>query len=287
MKKLIIFSLAVLVVPQLVFAAWWNPLTWFNSWSFSKAPSDKTELLESRIKELERQLSASTSPYLPDLNAPIIETKTATATPKSTSTSIVKPKSIPVVVTPAPTIKPLTTTPPPKDFRAECNLSRQSVYDGGSVHAQIKIYYESGKNFEIKWDKTDLDRVIDNYEAVYTLYGEGDKNISASVKRISDNYSKIISCPISVYCKDYDCLSTQEKQKSKLASITEEINRWYAEGNVIGECLSSESIIRALEYDYTMLGGKNIPGFNKEIDCASEIAPAAYKYKIGVLEKSF
>jgi len=59
MKKYIVVGLIFLIVPQLALAAWWNPLSWFNSWLFSKpAPVQevKTQALENRVKELEQKI---------------------------------------------------------------------------------------------------------------------------------------------------------------------------------------------------------------------------------------
>ncbi len=61
------------IVPQIAFAAWWNPLSWFNGWSFFHRTDTQTQILENRVKELERRLgdTATSTP--------------ATATTKPTS----------------------------------------------------------------------------------------------------------------------------------------------------------------------------------------------------------
>jgi len=80
MKKYLIYLLLVTVLfPSVALASWWNPLSWFNNWSFSK--NDKTVLLEQqksaeeKINELQKELndlknkqldSSSQSIELPD-----------------------------------------------------------------------------------------------------------------------------------------------------------------------------------------------------------------------------
>ena len=57
MKGLIPVILVAILIPQVVLAAWWNPLSWFNNWRFSPPAKEiRTEELESRIKELEEKL---------------------------------------------------------------------------------------------------------------------------------------------------------------------------------------------------------------------------------------
>ncbi len=35
-KYLLVLLLAVFIVPSVAFASWWNPLSWFNDWTFHK-----------------------------------------------------------------------------------------------------------------------------------------------------------------------------------------------------------------------------------------------------------
>lgn len=60
MKKLIsVVILLMLVIPNLALASWWNPASWFNSWSFSVKSDDKTLIFEKRVAELEDKLNGS------------------------------------------------------------------------------------------------------------------------------------------------------------------------------------------------------------------------------------
>lgn len=64
MKKGIFITslLAVVLVPQIVLAAWWNPFSWFNNWAFIR--QDKVveeESLKERIEQLENHLEEVTN----------------------------------------------------------------------------------------------------------------------------------------------------------------------------------------------------------------------------------
>ncbi len=81
MKKTFIYLfLGLLIFPQITFASWWNPISWFNNWSFFTRIETKTEILEKRIKELESKMNATTTTSLPVSN-----TVTATTSAKKAS----------------------------------------------------------------------------------------------------------------------------------------------------------------------------------------------------------
>lgn len=62
MKRIIPFVIvSILVIPNLALASWWNPVSWFNNWSFSGRTETKTEVLEKRIQELESKLTTPTT----------------------------------------------------------------------------------------------------------------------------------------------------------------------------------------------------------------------------------
>ncbi len=110
-----------LIIPQVTFAAWWNPFSWFNHWSFRKTET-KTEILEKRVAELEQKLASSTTP-----------------TPQATSTTkrgeLVKPKTttkpayVPISTQPAPT--PTTPTPTNTSVTDEDKYCNGIRYPGG------------------------------------------------------------------------------------------------------------------------------------------------------------
>lgn len=88
-------SLIVLafIVPQIAFAAWWNPISWFGGWNFFHRADTQTQVLENRVKELEKQLAntaTSTHPKVieaaaptPKKIAPIAPSKTIAPTPSN------------------------------------------------------------------------------------------------------------------------------------------------------------------------------------------------------------
>ena len=55
-KTLILILVITLIVPQVVSAAWWNPFSWFDKWSFIRKGGDETQILENRVRELEKKL---------------------------------------------------------------------------------------------------------------------------------------------------------------------------------------------------------------------------------------
>ena len=60
-KYLISIAFITLIIPSVALASWWNPLSWFDHWTFSSNSNAKTQVLEKRIQELESKLSVSTS----------------------------------------------------------------------------------------------------------------------------------------------------------------------------------------------------------------------------------
>jgi hypothetical protein len=75
MKKILSVAILALIIPQIAFAAWWNPLDWFNGWSFLHRTDTNTQALENRVAELESKLAnvatstvvATTSPSAQNL----------------------------------------------------------------------------------------------------------------------------------------------------------------------------------------------------------------------------
>jgi hypothetical protein len=57
MKKFLLILLTITLLPQVAFAAWWNPL----SWKIIKKTDSKTQILENRVKELEQKLEAGST----------------------------------------------------------------------------------------------------------------------------------------------------------------------------------------------------------------------------------
>ncbi|MBP9856249.1 MAG: hypothetical protein KBC48_03055 [Candidatus Pacebacteria bacterium] len=216
-KYFFLILLFSLVIPQIMFAAWWNPLTWFNSWKFSNPVLDvQTQELENRIKELEQKIQ--------DNNI-----STTTPEQKSTSTvvnkilpsiknqpSVVNSKIVPITPKTIPSITP-TPTLPPKDFRANCVLSEKSVESGDSVTAKIDIQFESNSAYKIVWPTKYLTKIIDNNEALFNPVST--TQLGVTVTRLADGYSKIVNCTL--WVDEKNLILDDQPQKTK-AQIEEE-----------------------------------------------------------------
>ena len=93
---LLIFTFFVLF-PTIAFASWWNPFSW-NVWNnvFHKA-NNKTQVLENRVKELEKKLGDAIATSSKELNVEATSTavkKTVTEEIKKIAPVVVVPKSI-------------------------------------------------------------------------------------------------------------------------------------------------------------------------------------------------
>jgi hypothetical protein len=88
-KLSILVLLLAIAIPQVVFASWWNPLSWFDNWSFFNRANSKTQVLENRIKELEEKLG-TTTPSVAENKA----TSSIKSEPEKTESPIFKPKPV-------------------------------------------------------------------------------------------------------------------------------------------------------------------------------------------------
>ena len=99
MKKLIFIGLIAIMIPQVVFAAWWNPF----SWKIFQKTDIKTQTLENRIQELEKKLEnktvTPTSTTVKSSN-PTTETKKAEIKTPIKNTQAASPKSVKTFTTP-------------------------------------------------------------------------------------------------------------------------------------------------------------------------------------------
>lgn len=302
-NKIILVCLAVFLIPQIVFAAWWNPFSWFNNWTFTELiKNSDTQILEDRIKDLEQKLEQVSS------TTPIKNTTVSTTSEKNlipSAVSVPQKKQTPLPVSPSVPSIPVVTIPIqsvpkitneiPKSFDSRCTLeNNESNFFGTNnpVKASLRIW-EGGNDaqsryYSVIWKNLNGGKIKEstNKYAVFEFNKVGNYDINAEITKIATGEKQNAICSVSIYCDDYECLSLTDKKKSKLNEIIEEIDSWYDNEDVLYSCAVAESIIRALEYDYTILGGQNIPTFNKTVDCASTVAPAAYRYKIDVLKKS-
>lgn len=63
MKRLLPILVVALLIPQFALAAWWNPFSW-NVWRIFDRSNNETQVLEERVKELERKLEETSSSTL-------------------------------------------------------------------------------------------------------------------------------------------------------------------------------------------------------------------------------
>jgi len=135
MKKYLILSLVIFaILPQIAFASWWNPLSWFNYWNFSQKEIPKVEIVEKNIQNPKNNLYATT-------------TVTAQATTMATSTKVIEtPKKT------APVTKPVVANPTPKPIVVETpKIQPVSPYcsvvtDCSGFKVKIDFYEDPGCN---------------------------------------------------------------------------------------------------------------------------------------------
>lgn len=202
-RSLLVTLLTVSVlVPHVALASWWNPFSWFKSDNsqkvdLSESDNEKFEL-QKKIKDLEYELSIKDTPNI------------STTTPTTT----IAAKNVPTVTQPKkPSLTPTATTPtpqtvvsiPPKDFRAECQLSKNEISLGDSIRAEIIIKFQeqTSKNFKVAWSKLKPQRSLDYNEAIFLVDSPNDK-IVAEVTRISDGFSKTLVCPLNIDSEPVD-----------------------------------------------------------------------------------
>ncbi len=61
MKKILPLLVLIIIIPQIAFAAWWNPLSWFGGWSFFHRNNNETEILNENIGKSALNEATSTS----------------------------------------------------------------------------------------------------------------------------------------------------------------------------------------------------------------------------------
>jgi hypothetical protein len=76
-QTILSFVVVALIVPQIALAAWWNPVSWFNGWSFFHRTDTQTQVLKNRVKELEKKLENTATS-----TSAVATTTKATASPK-------------------------------------------------------------------------------------------------------------------------------------------------------------------------------------------------------------
>ena len=61
-KNILIIMLVIFIAPSVALASWWNPISWFNNWSFKKVPTtpqvqiNTQQNSDNKINELQKQV---------------------------------------------------------------------------------------------------------------------------------------------------------------------------------------------------------------------------------------
>lgn len=155
--------LSILLAPSVALASWWNPFDWFNNWSFSDKPESETQILENRIQELEKKLSA--------VSTTTSETVAATSTP--TSIVPIVNKVVPVS-NPAPVKTQVQTQlPPVADICLNIAGIQSQIPDGMFIYGsnkecltQNEISYIANKMAEEK--NREIDPEIKSNDPIYS-----------------------------------------------------------------------------------------------------------------------
>ena len=144
-------GLALLVVPQIVFAAWWNPLSWFNGWKFSAPEPDKTQVLENRIKELEKKLGTVATSTATTTNQVVSSTQTSELPQPQKKTNTVAPQqTAPVIPSTVKSVNPTpvspTPTQPARDYKVLYDdlVAKYAFLRDTKLESEITTTKESG-----------------------------------------------------------------------------------------------------------------------------------------------
>src|SRR3989344_5397555 len=79
-KILVIVIITLFITPQITFASWWNPISWFDSWSFLTKKGVETEVLENKTKELKSEINDISTTTIASSTPKVITATTTTTT---------------------------------------------------------------------------------------------------------------------------------------------------------------------------------------------------------------
>lgn len=142
MKKFIIITLGLLILPSITLASWWNPISWFNGWSFSEKTEVKTEVLEKRIQDLEEKISDKRK--IEELEQKLsekqktvsVKTNTASPAPVKNEAIVIKTNNVPtVLVAETPNVNVCN------DFKKDFSLLEQKY---NTLSFQVKSIHTDG-----------------------------------------------------------------------------------------------------------------------------------------------
>lgn len=181
--------LAVLIVPSVAFASWWNPLTWKI---FHRNIENSTVTIN-KVQNLKNENT--------NLTASDPDTKNSTVDNKNksiyTKTLVSNNKDLPIIINNSTVNR----------IDARCKISMQGKPDlGKMVKAELYDLDIGISKYDIVWDSKDLDKLVAFNEANYILENIGPKNIYAVVTRKSDGVqSKVYCSEINVICENSNC----------------------------------------------------------------------------------
>ncbi len=281
------------LIPQVAMAAWWDPTTWFNNWTFKKN-DPSIQILENRIKDLEEQIEFKNIQSEPSTSLSSEESveESVAETKLIEELKIEKTPKIEVLI-PVQPIEPAIVQKKINDQEVRCELSpkNSSIKRDDLVTARLSAPSLGLSHYDIVWDTENLKKINNFNEESYKFSTVGSKVISASVTRKDDGATGLVKCAgIIVDCDSFDCLDDTEKKIYKLDEIIDIVDSWYDDNypglSPADQCYIAESIVRAIEYEYTLMGGVGLPVFSRTVDCANDLAPKAYEHKVKVLRES-
>ncbi len=150
-KYFLIFLAILIIVPQVTFASWWNPVSWFSHWTFHNNNSE-TETLEKKVSELENKINQLQN--IPNTVIPTDDKVTTDVSSADESISVLKEKpklqSVPVI---KPEIKDMSTSE---------KVSTQTTNDENNVKEGSTLQILNVKNeifedrVEVSWNTSKL-----------------------------------------------------------------------------------------------------------------------------------
>jgi|SRR3989344_768961 len=175
----VIFS--ILMVPQITLAAWWNPISWFNNWHFSKSTEDvKTQVLENRIEELEKKLENKASGI-----------STTTEITATTTQVLPSPKKVDSGQVPAP------TQPPKKPVVVPKQAPSQAVQPVNPVRSVPLPLVQPARDYKALYDDLQAkyafmrDKKVDSDIVSTREASIQDSNQQSHLKYLNDLYFKL------------------------------------------------------------------------------------------------
>lgn len=182
MKKITYLALVLLIIPSIACASWWNPISWFNGWSFF----GKTEVLEKRIQDLEEKLSDKQK--IEELEKKLSE-KQKVENIKPSTPSLVPVKSNPVVKQIDPKIAQFISF---KKFMDDFNTikgkseSSFDFFDEGMIASADQNYFKAMQ---------DLKKAKDIFQTTINSLN----NLEIPAVPFSDGIRQLIQLQISYY----------------------------------------------------------------------------------------